>query len=150
MKSMIAAATLMLGAGLSLPAAAQFQKPEDAIKYRKATFTVMAHHLGSIAAMATGKVRFDAKIAAENAELLARLGPLPWTAFTEGSDKGDTRAQPDIWKEMDKVKAGANRMQEELNKLNAAAKTGDLAQIKAAFGPAAKTCKSCHDHYRKE
>ena len=31
-----------------------------------------------------------------------------------------------------------------------AAKTGDLAQIKAAFGGAAQTCKSCHDSYRKD
>jgi hypothetical protein len=33
-------------------AAAQFQKPEDAVKYRKAAFTVMAAHFGRIGAMA--------------------------------------------------------------------------------------------------
>ena len=41
-----------------------------------------------------------------------------------------------------------NKMGEELNKLNAAAKTGDLAQLKTAFGEAAQTCKACHDSYR--
>jgi cytochrome c556 len=150
MKSLIVAMALMLGASLSLPAAAQFQKPEDAIKYRKAVFTVMANHLGRIGAMANGKVPFNAKLAAENAEVLTHMASLPWSAFVEGSDKGETRAQPDIWKETDKVKASANKMQEEIIKLNAAAKSGDLAQIKAAFNPVAKTCKSCHDQYRKE
>ena len=41
-------------------------------------------------------------------------------------------------------------MMEEVGKLNAAAKTGNLDQIKASFGEAAKTCKACHDHFRKD
>jgi cytochrome c556 len=100
--------------------------------------------------MANGKAPYDAKVAAESAELLARLANQPWPAFMEGTDKGDTKAQPDIWKEMDKFKAGATTMQEEVTKLNAAAKSGDPAQLKAAFGPVGKSCKSCHDNFRKE
>ena len=91
-----------------------------------------------------------AEAAAEIAALLAALAPLPGTAFGPGTDKGETRAAPEIWTESDKFKAGMTKMTEELNKLNAAAKTGDLAQIKAAFGGAAQTCKSCHDSYRKD
>lgn len=49
---------------LSVPAMAQFQKPEDAIKYRKAALTVMAAHFGRLGAMANEKVPFDAKAAA--------------------------------------------------------------------------------------
>jgi cytochrome c556 len=41
-------------------------------------------------------------------------------------------------------------MQEELAKLNAAAKSGNAETIKAAFGPAGQSCKSCHDSFRKE
>jgi cytochrome c556 len=149
---MKAIALLTLAAGLvtALPAAAQFQKPEDAIKYRKAAFTVMGAHFGRLGAMANGRVPFDAKVAADNAAIVAAMGALPWAAFGEGTDKGDTRAKPEIWKEMDKVKAGATKMQEELGKLNAAAKAGNADQLKAAFGEAAKTCKACHDAYRKE
>ena len=39
----------------SLPVAAQYAKPEDAIKYRKATFTVIANHFSRIGAMINGK-----------------------------------------------------------------------------------------------
>ena len=53
----------------ALPAAAQFAKPEDAIKYRKGGMTMMAVHFGRVAAMANGRVPFDAKVAAENAEI---------------------------------------------------------------------------------
>ena len=52
---------------LSAPAFAQFQKPEDAIKYRKAAFTVMASHFGRVGAMANGRVPFDPKVAADSA-----------------------------------------------------------------------------------
>ena len=80
----------LLGATISLPAAAQFAKPEDAIKYRKAAFTVMGTHFGRVAAMANGRIPFDAKIAADNAEIANTMSKLPYTGFVPGSDKGDT------------------------------------------------------------
>jgi hypothetical protein len=42
MKRLLLAATTIAGLAASLPAAAQFQKPEDAIKYRQGAFNVMA------------------------------------------------------------------------------------------------------------
>jgi cytochrome c556 len=41
-------------------------------------------------------------------------------------------------------------MQAELLKVQAAAKTGNLDAIKAAFGAAGGSCKACHDAYRTE
>ena len=139
-----------IGVATSLPAAAQFAKPEDAIKYRQAAFTVMASHFGRVAAMANGRVPFDAKVAAENAEIAATMSKLPFVAFVDGSDKGNTRAKPEIWTEKDKVGAAATKMQDEMAKLNAAAKSGNLDAIKAAVGATGQACKACHDQYRKE
>jgi len=146
---------LMVAAGLaallaSTPAAAQFAKPEDAIKYRKAGMTLMATHFGRVAAMANGRIPFDAKAAADNAELATMLSKLPFAGFVDGSDKGETKAEPKIWSEMDKFKAAATKMQEEMVKLNVAAKSGNLDAIKAAVGDTGKSCKACHDNYRKE
>ena len=135
----------------ALPAAAQFAKPEDAIKYRQSGMTLQGAHLGRIGAMVNGKVPFDAKAAAENAEVLAFVSKLPFAGFIEGTDKAaNTKAKPEIWSEPDKFRAGATKMQEEAAKLDVAAKTGDLAQIKAAFGATAQSCKACHDNYRRE
>jgi len=134
----------------ALPVAAQFAKPEDAIKYRKAAFTVMATHFGRVAAMANGRIPFDAKAAADNAELANIVAKLPYAGFVPGSDKGDTKAEPKIWTENDKFLASAAKMQEEMAKLNVAAKTGNIDTIKAQVGATGQSCKSCHDNYRKE
>jgi cytochrome c556 len=150
MKKLFTAATAMLALMLALPAAAQFAKPEDAIKYRKASFTVMAAHFGRVGAMASGRAPYDAKAAAENADIAAAMAKLPWAAFTDGSDKGDTRAKPEIWKDSAKFKEASDKMQAEMVKLSAAAKAGNVDALKTAFGPAAATCKGCHDNFRKE
>ena len=149
-RSMLMAGAALLGAATALPAAAQFAKPEDAIKYRKGALFVMGQHFGRVAAMANGKIPFDAKAAAENAEIATAMSKLPYVAFIEGTDKGETRAEPKIWTEMDKFKAAATKMQEEMVKLNVAAKSGNLDAIKAAVGETGKSCKACHDNYRKE
>lgn len=150
MKKLILAAAAVSSLIAALPAAAQFQKPEDAIKYRKAAFNVMATHFGRVGAMASGRVPFDAKAVAQNAEIATMVSPLPYSAFGEGTDKGDTKAKPEVWTEGDKFRAAAAKMQEEMAKLNAAAKTGNQDIIKAAFGPVGQACKACHDHFRKE
>jgi cytochrome c556 len=149
-RSMLMTTAVCAGVCTALPAAAQFAKPEDAIKYRKAAFTVMATHFGRVAAMATGKMPFDAKAVADNAEIATAMSKLPYAGFVDGSDKGDTKAKAEIWSEMDKFKAGASKMQEEMAKLNVAAKGGNMDAIKAAVGETGKACKGCHDNYRKE
>jgi cytochrome c556 len=151
MKNLIqVAAAVCMTLAASAPAQAQFAKPEDAVKYRKASFTVMGAHFGRIGAMASGRAPYDAKAAAENAELVAALAKLPWAAFGEGTDKGETRAKPEIWKDAAKFKEASDKMQVEVGKLNVAAKAGNLDALKAAFGPAAATCKACHDAFRKD
>lgn len=139
-----------MAVAVTLPVHAQFAKPEDAVKYRKASFTVMAAHFGRLGAMANGRVPYDAKMAAENADVVLTLSKLPWAAFGEGTDKGDTRAKPEIWKEAAKYKEAADKMQAEIGKLNVVAKSGNIDALKAAFGPAAASCKACHDNFRKD
>ncbi len=144
----------MIGAcmalAMAIPAQAQFAKAEDAIKYRKASFTVMAAHFGRLGAMANGRIPFDAKLASENADIVAAMSKLPWAAFGEGTDKGETRAKPEIWQESVKYKEAADNMQAAVMKLNTAAKAGNIDALKAAFGPAAASCKTCHDSFRQK
>jgi len=152
-KTMKTIAYLVLSAAavtLAAPASAQFAKPEDAIKYRKAAMTMQATHFGRVAAMASGRVPFDAKVAADNAAIAETISKLGGTAFVEGSDKGDTKAKPEIWSDAAKFKEANEKMQGEMTKLAAAAKTGNLDSIKAAVGAVGGSCKACHDAFRKE
>jgi cytochrome c556 len=138
-----------LGSLLALPAAAQFQKPEDAVKYRKAGFTVMGTHFARIGAMAQGRVPFDGAAAAANADIVVTMSKLPFAGFvdgTGGTEKGMPNAK--VWSEKAKFEAAAKKMQDEVVKLSAAAKTNNLDQLKTAFGSAAGTCKACHDDFR--
>ncbi|MBP9931092.1 MAG: cytochrome c [Rhodoferax sp.] len=77
-------------ATMALSAHAQFAKPEDAIKYRKSALSVMGTHFGRVAAMANGRIPFDAAAAASNAAIAETMSKLPYVAFGEGTDKGDT------------------------------------------------------------
>lgn len=144
--------TLSLAAAMSslaAPAMAQFQKPEDAIKYRKSALTVMGAHFSRIGAMASDKAPFDAKLAAENAAIVETMSKLPWAAFGAGTEKGETRAKPEIWSDAAGFKKASDDLMAATAQLNTAAKTGNLDALKTAFGGAAKTCKACHDAYRK-
>ena len=149
MKRLLFAAATLVGLATALPAAAQFQKPEDAIKYRQSALSVMGSHFGRIGAMVNGRIPFDAAAAATNAEIVVVMSKLPFVAFIDGTQTGlNTRAKPEIWTERDKFNAAAAKMQEEVVKLNTAAKSGNLDQLKAAFGPVGQACKACHDNYQ--
>ena len=149
MKSLLVVTTGLTALLMSLPAAAQFQKPEDAVKYRKAAFTVMNAHFSRIGAMAQGRVPFDGAAATANAEIVVEMSKLPYAGFVEGtggSEKGQPKAN--VWTERAKFDEAAKKMQDEVVKLLAATKTNNADAVKTAFGNAAGTCKSCHDNYR--
>ena len=62
MKKIATLALALSAAVLAAPASAQsFQKPEDAIKYRKSVMTLQAAHVSALGAMANGRVPYDAQ-----------------------------------------------------------------------------------------
>ena len=148
MKKFAAIVLTAIGAALALPAAAQFAKPEDAIKYRKNALFVMQQNFGRVAGMAAGKIPFDAKVAAESAATAEFVGKLPWAGFGPGTEKGATKAKPEIRAEKAKFDDYANKLEAELAKLTVAAKSGSLDSVKAATNAVGGACKACHDDFR--
>jgi len=148
------AASLALAAAaiaFAAPASAQFQKPEDAVKYRQSVMTVMANHFGRIGAMVNGRVPYDAKVATDNAEIVSMMSHLPWAGFAfPGADKISKQAKPEIWTDPAKFKETNEKLTAEPAKLVAAAKTNSLDNLKAAFQSTANTCKGCHDNFRNQ
>lgn len=150
MKRLTSIALALAGLAAALPAAAQFQKPEDAIKYRQSAMFLQGQTLGRVFAMVNGRVPFDAKVMNENIELVATLNRLQFVAFVEGSDLGNTKAKPEIWTQKDKWNARVAKSQDDVAKLVAAGKTGNMDQIKPAAGAVGQSCKGCHDEFRKD
>jgi cytochrome c556 len=145
----IAIALLGLTAMLSFSAQAQM-KPEDAIKLRQSAMKLVGYNFGSIGAMVNDKKPYNKDEAIRNAVNLEGLSTQPFEFFIAGTDKGETKAKADIWKETDKFKAGADKLQAESVKLAQVAKAGDMAALKTQFNATAQACKGCHDNYREK
>ncbi|SDI33356.1 cytochrome c [Variovorax sp. OV700] len=135
-------------AAISLPAAAQFAKPEDAIKYRQSALFVMSQHFGRIGAMANGRIPYDAATAIVNADIVAEMAKFPWAGFAAGTEGG--KSKPEVWKEAAKFKEHQDKMIAETGKLAVAAKAGNIDALKAQFGSTAGSCKACHDSFRNQ
>jgi cytochrome c556 len=149
MKLAVTLALVATTLAVALPAAAQFQKPEDAVKYRQSVMTVQSFHLGRLAAIVNGRVPFDAKVAQEHAAVLETVTKLAWVGYGQETEKVKSRSKPEIWMEAAKFKQAQDQLMGEVSKLNVAAKTGNLDQIKASFGNVAGSCKACHDAFRE-
>ncbi len=142
------AACIAAGVAIAWPVAAQYAKPEDAVKYRKAVFTVMNSHMGRIFGQLKSPTP-DMQMIQSSAQTVESMSKLPWDAFAANTEMvADTRALPALFKSEAKAKDLAQKMQEEVAKLNTVAKTGDVAAIRTQFGVAAKTCDNCHDDFR--
>ena len=71
-------------------------------------------------------------------------------AFPEGSDKGKTHAKKNIWTDPEGFKEKGKASGEAIMELIKVSETGDLKLIKTKFADVGKSCKSCHDDYRKK
>jgi len=139
----------VLGTTAAWPALAlQFNRPEDAVKYRQGALFVLSQHFTRIGAMASGRIPFDGKAALEHAEVVASLSRLPMDGFAGGPDRISAKARPEIWTESARFKEHNDKFVAETSRLLAAAKTNNLDALKAAFAATANTCKGCHDAYR--
>ncbi len=147
-RAFIFVATTAAAIGAASPAGAQFAKPEDAVKYRQGALNVLGQHFVRIGAMTRGRTPYDARAAVENAEIVAALSRLPWSAFTPATEKISPGVKPELWTEQARFREQHEKMATESAKLLAAAKTQNLDNLKSAFASAAATCKSCHDAYR--
>ena len=147
-KMLLAVATTVM----IIPAvfANNFKEPADAIEYRQAAFDLIAYNFGDMSAMLKGKKPFDAAVFSSRADNVAALSKLPHEGFIAGSDQGDTDALAKIWHDKADFDSKMTSFQDNAAALSVVAKSSDKKQIKQAFANTGKSCKSCHDVYRKD
>lgn len=143
-----AIAAVLAAAATAWAAHAQ-TKPEDHIKQRKSAYAVLGYNFANLAAMAQGKKPYDKDEAGRSADLVAVLADYPRGHFTEGSDKGETRAKPEIWTKRPDFDAKMDKMIAAARELPRAARA-DLPSLKKAVADAGGTCKACHDDFRSK
>lgn len=140
----------LVGAALvlaSCQAAAQVPA-ERAVKYRQSAYYLMGQHLSQMNLMLKGDLPFNKAAVELNAETIEMMGRIVFDAFPAGSEGGASKAKPELWKEVDRFKQLSHSAQAEMEKLRAAAKTGDMQILKARFSDVSKSCKACHDQYK--
>jgi cytochrome c556 len=99
--------TLSLIISCALPAFAEGEV-DAAIKARKAQMTLFAFNLGPLGAMAKGTLPYDADMATKAATNLAILAKMDqsgiWLEGTDQMSAENTRALPDIWEKMRRMR----------------------------------------------
>lgn len=124
-------------------------KPETAIHYRQAAYTMIGWNFGPMVQMVRGKVPWDGAAFTRHAERVAFIAPQLLEGFPQGSGSGaTTEAKPEIWTDMDGFKAKMDDFVRESNRLAEVARTGDEAKAKEQFKATAGACKACHEKYR--
>ena len=146
--SLIAMATAV-GLATSVQVVAHLDDKEPMQSYRQSYFTLVAMNFGPIGAMVKGEMPWDdAKLKVFANELGALSNMDVSRAFAPGTDKGTTRAKPEIWENQDDFKAKLSDMRDALAGLQVAAGSGDKKIVAQAVGAAGKSCKACHDEYK--
>ncbi len=141
----LAAVALTLSAcgGSSAPSQPKGPISED----RTAAFKSMMPEFTRMGKMVKDEEPYDVEKFKQAAATFAENSKKPFTLF-ESDPQGNGRALPAIWTDTATFKAEEEKFVAAVEKLNAAAQTGKLEEIKAAYGETGATCKSCHDTFR--
>ena len=146
---------LLIGLSLTVPAFAADRDPKkDAIKARQAEMTLRSFNAGPLFAMAKGDMPYNADLANKLAGNLKTLLSFDnGRAFMPGTDNkaypDDTTALPKLWENMPEIGKYGKKYGEAVNALAAAA-GGGVDSLKSAVGDLGKSCKGCHDEFRKK
>ncbi len=137
----------VLGVAVAVAGGAAFAQA-DAIKARKDGFQVFRTSMGAIKRVVDGNG--SAADAAAPAQAIAAQAAKQVAHFVPGSDKGDTKAKPEIWANMADFTAKMKAAETAAMQLATVAQAGNLDGVKAGFGALGGTCGACHKAYRND
>jgi cytochrome c556 len=125
----------------------------DPVSARQDIFKQFKKDAGAMGKM----VKSDAISKEEFSKLAAHLDEVaqqPWQHFPAGTASGQaskkTDAKAEIWSKPTDWTKAVDGFKAETAKLKQVAAAGDTASIKNQFAAVQKSCKSCHDAFRKD
>lgn len=150
-KKLLATGLAVLTLGSAPVALSHLVKDEAMQSYRQSYFTLIAMNFGPMTAMVKGDMPWDdAKMLALAEDFAAIANVDVARAFGPGSDKGTTRAKPEIWENTDDFLKKYAALQAAADNLLSAAQSGDRGAIGAAIKDTGGSCKACHDEYKSK
>ncbi len=133
---------------VALAPAAPAPADQGMITYRQSVMKAVGGHTGAMAGIVKGEVPFTGDLKG-HARALAELAEIAPRIFPESSGVGDSRALPAIWQKPDEFKKAMTAFQTAAAELNRVAEENPR-NVGAALGELGKTCKGCHDSFRKD
>ena len=150
MKKSGTAAIAALTLGLAAAGAIAQVKPEILVKQRQAVMTLQGEYFGPLAAMAQGKVPYNADVVRRNAGFLDNLSRMPWDGFDPSTKEVKSNALPEGFTSQAKFRDAAIRLENETHKLYEVSQKGDEGAVKAQIGALGKACGGCHESFRQK
>lgn len=130
---------------------AHFDEDEMAQSYRQSWFAMVAINFGPMVAMLKGEMPWNDEAMKGFADQFAALANMDISrGFAEGTDKGTTRAKPEIWENKADFEQKMADLTTAANGLQSAVAGGNKKEIGKQIGAAGKACKACHDEYKSE
>ncbi|MBF0132793.1 MAG: cytochrome c [Magnetococcales bacterium] len=132
---------------LVAPASADESNPS--IIHRQGIYSAVGGHMKAIKSILL--LEFDAaKDVTFHAQGIVDAFTHMGNSFPPGSDKGETKAKPEIWTDKDKFAQLGKNAFGAANELLKVAQGGDKQVTLAAFKKLGETCKSCHDDFKNK
>src|SRR6056297_509734 len=124
-------------------------KDEPLQSYRQSIFALVGMNFGPIAAMVKGDIPWDEDAMEGYADDLEEIVDLDLLrGFAPGSEKGTTRAKPEIWDNMDDFESKLEDLRNAAEALEEAVESEDRKAIASAVRDTGGACKACHDDYK--
>ena len=141
------AATMILTAcgGGSAPAASDKGQISE---NRTTAFKAMMPDFASMGKMVKGEEAYDVEKFKIHAASFAENAKKPFEFF-QNDPQGNGDALPNIWEKPAEYQKEQDQFLVAVENLNVKAQTGNLEEIKVAYGEVGASCKACHDTYRR-
>ena len=145
------AGAVVIGLAVTPFAVSHFDDKEMQQSYRQSWFAMVAMNFGPMASSVKGEIPWNQEMMQGWANDLATLTTLNiMRGFGDGSDKGTTRAKPEIWENKADFESKMNDLKTAAAALQKTTTGGDREAIAADVGALGKACKACHDEYKSK
>lgn len=124
-------------------------KPGTAVAYRQGVYRAILWNFVPMNDMVRGRAPWNQGEFAKRAARVSFYSQQLLEGFPPGSRTGRSEAKPGIWTHWPDFEAKMQAFENASAAMAQTARGTDEAATKAAFAKTARTCKSCHDKYRR-
>src|SRR5210317_1412510 len=145
------AGAVVIGLAVTPFAVSHFDDKEMQQSYRQSWFAMVAMNFGPMVASVKGEIPWNQEMMQGWADDLATLNTLNlMRGFADGSDKGTTRAKPEIWQNKADFESKLDDLKIATAALQKTTSGGDRKAISESVGAVGEACKACHDEYKSK